>query len=41
MMNHHDGWMNGWAGAGVWFWPGFVVGVVALLVVLIMKRARK
>jgi hypothetical protein len=37
MMNHADGWMNGWSGGGLWIWP--VIGV--LLIVVIKKLLKK
>ncbi len=40
-MNHTDGWMNGWAGGGMWLWPVIGTLVVVLLVVAIMKLAKK
>ena len=41
MMNQTDGWMNGWAGGGMWIWT--VVGILAvvLLVILISKLSKK
>lgn len=37
MMNQTDGWMNGWAGGGMWIWGVVGVLVVILLVVVITK----
>lgn len=37
MMNGADGWMNGWAGGGMWLWTVIGVLVVVLLVVAITK----
>ena len=28
MMNHTDGWMNGWMGGGMWLWT--VIGVLVV-----------
>jgi hypothetical protein len=40
MMNHTDGWMNGWSGEGMWIWP--VIGVlVAVLLILAMNKLFK
>lgn len=41
MMNHGDGWMNGWLGGGMWVWPVIGLVVVALLVVLVLKVSRR
>ena len=41
MMNHGNGWMNGWAGGAMWIWAVIGVLVVALLVVVIGKLAKK
>ena len=41
MMNHTDGWMNGWMGGGMWVWTVLGVGVVGLLVVVIGKLSKK
>ena len=41
MMNHTDGWMNGWAGGGMWIWGVCGVLVVVLLVMAISKLAKK
>jgi hypothetical protein len=41
MMNHTDGWMNGWSGHAMWIWPVIGVLVVVLLVVLIIKVTKK
>lgn len=41
MMHHHDGWMNGWAGGGMWLWPVLGLVIVALLVVVISKLSKK
>ncbi len=40
-MNHSDGLMNGWSGGGMWLWPVIGTLVVVLLVVAIMKLAKK
>lgn len=40
-MNHTDGWMNGWAGGGMWLWSVLGLVVVALLVVVISKLSKK
>ncbi len=40
-MNHSDGWMNGWSGGGMWLWPVVSTLVVVLLVVAIVKLAKK
>ena len=36
-MNRSYGWMNGWMGGGMWFWPVLGVLVVVLLIVVIKK----
>ena len=36
-----NGWMNGWAGGAMWIWAVIGVLVVALLVVVIGKLAKK
>jgi uncharacterized membrane protein len=41
MMNHSDGWMNGWMGGGMWIWAVAGVLVVVLLVLAINKLAQK
>jgi heme exporter protein D len=41
MMNHNNGWMNGWAGGGMWIWIAIGLVVVALLVVVIGKLSKK
>jgi uncharacterized membrane protein len=41
MMNHTDGWMNGWSGGGMWLWTVIGVVVVVLLVVVIGKLSKK
>jgi uncharacterized membrane protein len=41
MMNHTDGWMNGWMGGGMWIWTLLGVVVVVLLVVVIGKLSKK
>jgi hypothetical protein len=41
MMNHSDGWMHGWSGGGMWLWPVICVLVVVLLIVAIVKLAKK
>jgi uncharacterized membrane protein len=41
MMNHTDGWMNGWTGGGMWLWPVLGLVIVALLVVVISKLSKK
>jgi hypothetical protein len=42
MMNHTDGWMNGWmGGGGMWIWAAIGVLVVVLLVATIGKLSRK
>jgi hypothetical protein len=41
MMNHTDGWMNGWGGGGMWLWPVIGFAIVALLVVVISKLPKK
>ncbi len=40
-MNHTDGWMGGWSGAGMWMWPVIGVLVVVLLVIVISKQLKK
>ncbi len=40
-MNHSDGWMNGWSGGGMWFWPVIGVLLVVLVVVAIIKLSKK
>ncbi|MDI1289208.1 MAG: hypothetical protein PSX37_04550 [bacterium] len=40
-MNHHNGWMDGWSGGGMWIWAVVGVLVVVLLVVAIMKMSSK
>jgi hypothetical protein len=41
MMNNTNGWMNGWAGGGMWLWTVIGVAVVVLLVVVIGKLSKK
>ncbi len=41
MMNHGDGWMNGWLGGGMWLWTAIGLVVMALLVVLTLKASRR
>ena len=41
MMNHTNGWMNGWTGGGMWIWTVIGVLVVVLLVVVITKLSKK
>lgn len=41
MMNHSDGWMNGWTGGGMWVWTILGVVIVALLVVVISRLTKK
>ena len=41
MMNHTDGWMNGWVGGGMWLWSAIGVLVVVLLVVVIINQTKK
>ena len=42
MMNHTDGWMNGWmGGGGMWIWTTIGVLVVVSLVVVIGKFSWK
>ena len=41
MMNHTDGWMNGWSGGGLWVWPVIGVLVVVMLVIVITKLLKK
>ena len=41
MMNHTDGWMDGWAGGGMWLWTVIGVLVVILLVFVINKLPMK
>ena len=33
--------MNGWSGGGMWVWTGLCLVIVALLVVVISKLAKK
>lgn len=40
-MNHTDGWMNGWAGGGMWLWTVLGLVTVALLAVVISKLSKK
>ena len=42
-MNNHNGWMGGTNGSGIemWIWPVIGVLVVILLVVLILRVAKK
>ena len=40
-MNHENGWMNGWAGGGMWLWAVVAIGIVVLLVVIINKLSKK
>lgn len=40
-MNHADGWMNGWAGGGMWLWTVLGLVIVPLLVVVISKLSKK
>ena len=41
VMHHGDGWMNGWAGGGMWVWTVIGIVVVVLLVVVIVKLYKK
>ena len=41
MMNRTDGWMNTWAGGGMWLWALLGLVIVALLVVVISKLSKK
>ena len=41
MMNHTDGWMNGWSAGGMWLWPLLGIVIVILLVVVISKLSKK
>jgi uncharacterized membrane protein len=41
MMNHTDGWMNGWPGGGMWLWTVIGAVVVVLLVVAISRLSKK
>jgi uncharacterized membrane protein len=41
MMNHPDGWMNGWMGGGMWLWTVIGIAVVVLLIVVINKLSKK
>jgi hypothetical protein len=49
MMNHTDGWMDGWMhggmsgwmGAGMWIWTPIGLLVVVLLVVAINQMSKK
>ena len=41
MMNHTNGWMNGWSGGGMWLWTVLGLVIVALLVVMISKLSKK
>ena len=41
MMNHTDGWMDGWRGGGMWLWTVIAVVVVVLLIVVIGKMSKK
>lgn len=40
-MHHTDGWMNGWAGGGMWLWTALGLLIVVLLVVVISKMSKK
>ncbi len=41
LMNHNDGWMNGWSGGGMWIWTVIGTLVIVLLVVAIVKLSKK
>ena len=41
MMNHTNGWMNGWAGVGMWIWVMIGVAVVVMVGVAIYKLLSK
>ena len=41
MMNNADGWMGGWTGGGMWFWPVIGVMVIVLLVVVVINQSKK
>jgi hypothetical protein len=41
MMNHTNGWMNGWSGGGMWLWTVLGLVIVALLVVVVSKLSKK
>ena len=38
---NHDGWMDGWAGGGMWLWPVLGIAALALLVILVIKVSKK
>ena len=41
MINHPDGWMNGWMGGGMWLWTVIGIAVIVLLVAVINKLSKK
>ena len=41
MMDHTNGWMDGWSGGGRWIWTVLAVVIVALLVAVINKLSKK
>ena len=41
MMDHTNGWMDGWSGGGMWVWTVLGVVIVALLVAVISKLSKK
>ena len=41
MMDHADGWMNGWSGGGMWIWTVIGVALAVLLIVAISKLSKK
>jgi uncharacterized membrane protein len=41
VMNHMNGWTDGWMGGGMVFWTPIGILVVVLLVVMIIKVSKK
>ena len=41
MMNQTNGWINGWAGAGMWIWVMIGVAVLVMVGVAIFKLLSK
>jgi hypothetical protein len=41
MMNHADGWMNGWMGGGAWIWLVICALMLVVLVVALNRRSKK